>query len=168
MRGQFVFAGPFHRCEAQQAGVIAEIDRDGGFALSLLCPADEPGDQHDGPLGPVGGGFGGEPQYRFVKPCLADRELRRMDANGKAAGAGIDVVAAERPLPRTSNLRLESSARRCAGITVPSRSVSRTPAGQSAHISAIPYVSEATKDISASPIAGVNPAFRECRQAIMA
>ena len=67
-------------------------------------------------------------EHRAEKPdCrVADRELRRVHAHGDAACAGVDVVAGERALARSSSVRDAVSASGCAGITWPARRCSRT------------------------------------------
>ena len=44
-------------------------------------------------------GLGRELEHRAVEPGLADRELRRVDADREPAGAGVEVVARQRALP---------------------------------------------------------------------
>ena len=41
----------------------------------------------------------GKLQHRPIKPGLADRELRGVDADREPTGAGIEIVASERTLP---------------------------------------------------------------------
>jgi hypothetical protein len=79
--------------------VIAEFDRDRGFSPSLCGSTDESGDHHERLFSPVSDRLDREPQHIFVKPGFADCELGRMDANGEAAGTGVDIIAAERSLP---------------------------------------------------------------------
>ena len=79
--------------------MIAEFDRDCGFSLSLCGSTDKSGDHHEWLFSPVSGRLDSEPQDIVVKPGFADCELGRMDANGKAAGAGVDIIAAECSLP---------------------------------------------------------------------
>ena len=80
--------------EAEQPGVVAEAARDVGLAQRLRGAADQAGDQEQRALGPVRRGLGGDAQHRLVQPRLADRELRGVDADRQARGAGVDVVAA--------------------------------------------------------------------------
>ena len=79
--------------------MIAEFDRDRGFSLSLCGSANETGDHHERVFSPVSGRLYGEPQHIFIKPGFADCELGRMDADGEAPGAGVDIIAAECSLP---------------------------------------------------------------------
>ena len=79
--------------------MVAEAERDIRFRQRLLRPPDEARDPHQRAVGPRVGRLGGELQHRLVEPGLADRELRGVDAHGEPAGAGVDVVAAERALP---------------------------------------------------------------------
>ena len=51
---------------------------------------------------------------------VADGELRRVHADGHPAGAGVDVVPGQRPLPALVEPARSSSASGCAGITSPS------------------------------------------------
>ena len=79
--------------------MVAEAERDIRLGERLLRPPDEARDPHQRPVGPGVRGLGGELQHRLVKPRITDRELRGVDADREPAGAGIDVVAGERPLP---------------------------------------------------------------------
>ena len=87
-----------HRAQAQQPRVVAEPGRDPRLGDRLAAAPGEPGDHRDRAVGPARGGLGGERQHRLVEPGLADGELGRMDADGEPAGAGVEVVAGERPL----------------------------------------------------------------------
>ena len=94
-----VLAGVRKGGEAHHACVVAESERNIGFGERLIRPSHEARDPHQRPPAPGVGGLGGEPQHRLVEARLPDRELGGMDADREPAGAGIDVVAGERPLP---------------------------------------------------------------------
>ena len=96
----FVLAGIGKRREAHHPGVIAEAERRVRLGQRLLGPPDEARDADQRPLRPGLRGLGGEPQHRLVEPRVPDGELGGVDADGEPAGAGVDVIAAERPLPR--------------------------------------------------------------------
>src|SRR5436309_181169 len=64
----------------------------------LACRADEACDHGQRPLGPVGGGLRGQFKHRSIQAGVADGELRSVDADGKTAGAGVDIIARQRPL----------------------------------------------------------------------
>ena len=91
--------------EAHHACVIAEAEGDVRLGQRLFRPPDQARDTHQRPVCPGVGGLGGELQHRLVESRLPDRELRGVDADGEPAGAGVDVVAGERPLP----LRIQSA-----------------------------------------------------------
>ena len=67
-------------------------------AMACCGRAGEPRDHRHRPLGPGRRGFRRELQHRPIQPDLADRELRGVDADGQPAGAGIEVIARQRPL----------------------------------------------------------------------
>ena len=100
MLDDLVLAGAFHGAQAQQHGVVAERACRARLLDGLRGLADHAGDHHERSLGPTVRGFGGKLQHRPVEPRLADLELRGVHADGKPAGAGIDVV------PRQCALRL--------------------------------------------------------------
>ena len=85
--------------EAHHARVIAEAEGCVRLGQRLLRPSDQAGDPHQRPVGPGVGGLGGELQHRLIEPRLPDRELRGVNADGKPACAGVDVVAGECALP---------------------------------------------------------------------
>ena len=78
--------------------MIAEAERDICLGERLLRPPDEARDPHQRPVGPGVGSLGGELQHRLVEPRVPHRELRGVDADGKPAGTGVDVVTGKRPL----------------------------------------------------------------------
>ena len=94
-----VLARAGERGEAHHPCVIAEAERDVRLGQRLLGPPDQTRDPHQRTVGPGVGGLGGELQHRLVEPRLTDGELRGVDADREPAGAGVDVVAGERPLP---------------------------------------------------------------------
>ena len=103
MCDELIFAGVFHRGEAEQCGVVAEIAQQGGFADGLVGLADRAADADEFVLA-IGRGIGavhflpGELQDGLEQAGLADFKLRGVDADGQSARAGGDVVAQERPL----------------------------------------------------------------------
>ncbi len=84
--------------QAEQPGVVAQPHRRAGLAHRLFAAAGEAGDHQHRPLGPVRHGLGGAAQHGLIEPVVADGELGGVDADGQAADAGIEVVAAERSL----------------------------------------------------------------------
>ena len=120
MRDDLVLGGALHRGEAEQPGVIADAARDAGFRDRLPRRAGKACDQRQRPLGPVRRGLGRELQHRPVQADVADRELRGVDADREAAGAGVDVIARQRALMLCRAGGSASSASGCAGSTVPS------------------------------------------------
>ena len=106
MRDQFVLARALHGGEREQAGVIAEVARELRLLDRLLGAADHAGDHDDRAARPFGRGARGKLQHRPVKPGLADRELRGVDADREPAGAGVEIVAGQRPLPPRIELAL--------------------------------------------------------------
>ena len=78
--------------------MVADAARNLRFRYGLLRRACEARDHRERPPGPVGRGLRGQFQHRLVKPDVADRELRGVDTDRKATGAGIDVVARQRAL----------------------------------------------------------------------
>ena len=77
--------------------MVAEAARNIRLAQGLLRPAHQARDHDQRPPG-LARDLGRRRQHRLVKPGLANRELGRMHADGEPGGAGIDIVAAERPL----------------------------------------------------------------------
>jgi hypothetical protein len=81
------------------------------FAAGLRRAAAEAGDEDEGPGGsrfePGAGGLGGEGEDGLVEADLrlADGELRRVHADGEAAGAGVGVVADDGRWRRSSQRR---------------------------------------------------------------
>src|ERR1700744_2294853 len=98
MPDDLVFGGRFHRCEAEQPGMIADAARRFCFGNRLLCRTDQAGNHRQRPSGPGGGGLGGELEHLAVHAGLADRELRSVNTDRKATGAGVDIIAAQRAL----------------------------------------------------------------------
>ena len=98
MLDELVLARPAHGAEAQQHRVVAERTRDARLLHGLRRPADHAGDHHQRPLRPRCCRLGGKLQHRAVEADVADLELRRMHADRQPAGAGVDVVARQRPL----------------------------------------------------------------------
>ena len=68
------------------------------FRDGLLRRAGEARDHRQRPLGPGRRGLRRQFQHRPVQADIADRELRGVDADRKAAGAGVDVIARQRAL----------------------------------------------------------------------
>src|SRR5712664_2946320 len=98
MGDDLVFGYGFHRGETEQARVIADAARDLGFRNGLPCRAGEPGDQRQRALGPGRRGLRGQFQHRPVQPDVADGELRGVNADREAPGAGVDIIACQRAL----------------------------------------------------------------------
>ena len=98
MLDQLVLAGALQRGQRQQHGVIAQRARGPRLLDRLRRLADGAGDHHQRPVGPFARRLDRKLQHRPVEPDLADRELRRMHADGQAARPRIDVVAADRAL----------------------------------------------------------------------
>ena len=84
---------------AERAGSARLLDGLGGLA-------DDAGDHHQRALGPGPGRLGGQLQHGAVEADVPDLELRGVHANGEPAGAGIDVVARQRPLRGAIELAL--------------------------------------------------------------
>src|SRR5690606_13782489 len=95
----FVLRTALEPREVEQRGVIAEAARNLRLAQSLLSAAGDPGDENAVIGRPIADRLCGDAQDRLVKADLADRELRRMDPNGHAVRAGVDIVSRERALP---------------------------------------------------------------------
>ncbi len=55
-------------------------------------------DHRDWPLGPRSRGLRRQLQHRPVQADVADRELGGVNANGQSTGAGIEIIARQRPL----------------------------------------------------------------------
>ena len=86
--------------EAQQGGVVAEAAREARLGARLLRPAAGAGDEERprrfakaAEARPVARGLRGDRQHLLEQAGLADRELGRVDADGEAAGTGVEVVA---------------------------------------------------------------------------
>src|SRR5690606_16288680 len=90
--------------EAEKPGVVTELAKDLRLGDGAPGAADDAADANEG-LGALEVGavhlLLRELEHRAEEPVarVADRELRRVDADGEAARARIDVVARERPLP---------------------------------------------------------------------
>ena len=79
--------------------MISERPRGAGLGDGLLGAPDRAGDQHERTGRPGGCRLHREVEHALVETGLADRELGRVDAHRKAARAGVEVVAGQRPLP---------------------------------------------------------------------
>ena len=96
--------GIFQRGEAQQRRVVAESRRQFGFVHRLRLPADHAGD-HQRPrparFTPLACGSHRELEDRLQQAHFRfpDLELRGVDRDGEASGAGVAVVAGQRNLP---------------------------------------------------------------------
>ena len=99
MGDHFVFGCAPECGEAEQDRVIAQAGRDLRLGDGLPGAAGDPGDEEERSIGPIGRRFAGEAQHRLVQPGLADRELGGVHADRQPARAGVDIVAAQRPLP---------------------------------------------------------------------
>lgn len=80
-------ARALHGGEAQEPGVIAAVACDARLADRLARAAAEAGDHDEGTARPATRRLGGILQHRLVETCLADGELRRVHADGKALNA---------------------------------------------------------------------------------
>ena len=106
VRDQVIFARAFHGGERQKPGVIADAARDLRF-LDGLCRAPGKAGDHDRlGLAPVRGRAHREFQHRLIESDIADRELRGVDADRQAAGAGVEIVARQRALAPRIELAL--------------------------------------------------------------
>jgi hypothetical protein len=89
----------FHGGEAEKSGVVSGIEGELGFGGGLEGFAAEAGDFHEGAVGGELGvdGLGGEAEDGFEEVVLgiADGELGGVDTDGKAPGAGVEVIADE-------------------------------------------------------------------------
>ena len=95
MGDQRILALALQRGEAEQHRVVTERARRPRLCDRLLSASDRARDHEQRSVGPAGGGLGRELEHGLVEAGLADCELRRVDADREAAGAGIDVVAGE-------------------------------------------------------------------------
>src|SRR3954451_12216920 len=100
MRDDLVFRRALHRSEAGKPCVVADVARGAGFSGGLPGRTGEARDQRQRTLGPVRRSLGGKLEHGTVEADIADRELRGVYADRKAAGAGVDVIARQRPLMR--------------------------------------------------------------------
>jgi hypothetical protein len=91
------------RREAQQTGMVAEPHQEIGFAERLVGPSTDPANTNQ-PLGAMRVRaihlFGRNREYRLEQTnlAIANRELGRVNAHGKAAGARRRVVTRQRSL----------------------------------------------------------------------
>ena len=93
-----VLARSFQRRDVEQADVIAEADRRARLLDGLGGAAGEAGDHHHRAVGPRLRRLANRAQHRLVQTGITDGELGGVDANGEAAGAGVEVVAGQHPL----------------------------------------------------------------------
>ena len=99
MRDQCIDRLVADRRQAQQPGVIAQRTGQPGLGDGLAGWSAQAGDQHQRAIGPVPRGFRGDLQDRLIQPGFADGELGGVHADRQTARPGIDVIAAQRPLP---------------------------------------------------------------------
>jgi len=85
--------------QAEQASVITQSRGQARFRHGLRGAADDPGDHHQGTIGPGRGGLGRASQDRFVEARFANGKLRRVDADRETAGARVEIIAGECALP---------------------------------------------------------------------
>jgi hypothetical protein len=114
---------PFHRREAEQAGVIADADaRSCASETAWLvephsprpAPADDPSTLQPSSIA-------ANSSTGLIETNVADRELRGVDPDSEAARhRRRDSTGSGRAGVVRSSLRLASSASGCAGMTVPS------------------------------------------------
>ena len=78
--------------------MVADATRGLRFRDGLLGRAGEARDHRNWPLGPRGRGLRRQFQHRAVQADVADRELGGVNADGQSAGAGIEIIARQRPL----------------------------------------------------------------------
>ena len=100
MRDEGIVVVVLERRQAQQAGVIPGVADERRFAHGLFRAAADTGDLDD--LATVVAdilidGFAADAQHLFeqAKSRVADFELRRVHADGDAAGAGVEVVSGQ-------------------------------------------------------------------------
>ncbi len=97
VRDKPVVIGVFHRRQAEQAGMIAQVADEHRLAHGLLRAPADPGDFHEGPgvRGPAHL-FGSQLQHRLKQPDLRvpNPELGRVHTDREAARTGGDVIAA--------------------------------------------------------------------------
>ena len=92
---QLVLVRALERSERQQDGVVAHRPRRPRLVDRLRGLADRAGDHHQRPVGPFARRLDRKLEHRPIEPDLADGELRRVHADRQAAGAGVDIVAAD-------------------------------------------------------------------------
>ena len=104
------------RAEAEQPDVVAERHGDLGFGHRLRRLADDAGDHHGMVMG-RGDGLHRQLEHRPIEPDLriADRELRRVHADGESARAGVEVIPRQRPLATFVELALRREGERMRG-----------------------------------------------------
>ena len=90
----------------KKAGVIAEPARELRLLDRLRGAADQAGDHDRGMARPFGRRAHRKLEHRPIKPGLADRELRGVNADREPARAGIEIIAGERALPLRIELAL--------------------------------------------------------------
>ena len=78
--------------------MISDVARGAGFCDRLPGLTGKACDHHERTLGPVRRSLGGKLEHGSIKADIADRELRGVDADREAAGAGVDVIARQRAL----------------------------------------------------------------------
>ena len=78
--------------------MVAEVACDPRLGDGLLGAPGDAGDEEERPRRPGARRLGRELEHRAVEPDVADRELRRVHADGETARAGVEVVARQRAL----------------------------------------------------------------------
>ena len=78
--------------------MVADAARGLRFCDGLLRRTGEASDHRQWALGPVGRRLCGQFQHWPVQADIADRELCRVHADCKAAGAGVEIIARQRAL----------------------------------------------------------------------
>ncbi len=98
VRDQLVLARALERGKRQEPRVVAEAARRLRLAHRLRRAAGETRDHDQRTARPLHSAAHREREHGLVEPDVADGELGGVHADGEAAGAGIEVVARQRPL----------------------------------------------------------------------
>src|SRR5262249_12482294 len=87
-----------HDCKTEQAGMVADPERDLRFADRLRRRPAQASDQGQRPPGPGGRRLGRKLQHWAVEADIPDGELGGVAADGKAARTCVDIIAGQRAL----------------------------------------------------------------------